>query len=51
MKLRYAHDWALSYKSKDWEELENVMSMDTTELKHYFEQWYIKSIYLINIST
>ena len=42
VKLGYADDWALSYQSKDWEKLESVLSRDTTELKHYFDKWYLK---------
>ena len=42
VKLGYADDWALSYQSKDWEELESVLSRDTTDLKYYFDKWYLK---------
>jgi len=42
LKLGYTDDWALSYQSKDWEESERVLSRDTTELKRYFEQQYLK---------
>ena len=42
VKLGYADDWTLSYQSKKWEDLERVLSRDTTKLKHYFEQWYLK---------
>ena len=42
VKLGYADDWALSYQSKDWEELESVLSRDTTDLKQYFDKWYLK---------
>ena len=42
LKLGYADDWALTHQSKDWKELEDVLSRDTVTLKDYFERWYLR---------
>ena len=42
LKLGYADDWVLAHQSKSWNEIERVLSRDTTVLKSYFDQWYLK---------
>ena len=41
-KLGYADDWALTHQSKDWKDLEDVLSRHTVTLKNYFERWYLR---------
>ena len=41
-KLGYADDWALTYQSTKWAEIEETLSADTTTLKEYFDVWYLK---------
>ena len=42
LKLGYADDWALVHQARSFEELERVLSEDTTSVKKYFDQWYLK---------
>ena len=41
-ELDYADDCVLAYKSKCWNEIESVLSQDTTSLNQYFDMWYLK---------
>lgn len=40
--LGYADDWVLAHQSKKWQEIEKVLSIDTSRLKDYFDKWYLK---------
>ena len=40
--LGYADDWGLAHQSKEWKEIEEVLSKDTTRLKEYFDKWYLR---------
>ncbi|GFR97158.1 RNA-directed DNA polymerase from mobile element jockey [Elysia marginata] len=36
----YADDWVLTHQSKEWTEIEDTLSKDTTAQKAYFDIWY-----------
>ena len=42
LKLGYADDFALAYRSKSIHEIEQQLSEDTTALHDYFSKWYLK---------
>ena len=50
-RLGYADGWVLAHQSKDWAEIENILSRDTTTLKQYFDRWYLKRITTKSVSS
>ena len=51
LKLGYADDWVLAHQSREWKELETVLSHDTTALKQFFDRWYLRMNTTKTIST
>ena len=51
LKFGYADDWALTHQSERWENIEHVLSQDTSALKTYFDKWYLKMNTTKSIST
>ena len=51
VKLGYADDWALAHQSKDWNEIEETLSQDTTAMKKFFDHWYLKMNTTKTVST
>ena len=51
LKLGYADDWVLAHQSRDWKELETVLSKDTTALKTFFDRWYLRMNTTKTVST
>ncbi|GFS09948.1 RNA-directed DNA polymerase from mobile element jockey-like [Elysia marginata] len=50
-QLAYADDWVLTHQSKEWTEIEDTLSKDTTALKGYFDTWYLKMKTTKSVST
>ena len=41
-KLGYADDWALASQSSSFDTIERTLSDDITQLKRYFDKWYLR---------
>ena len=51
LQLGYADDWVLAHQSKDWNEIEQKLSDETSNLKKYFDKWYLKMNTVKSVST